>query len=152
MITNAFAMDFTLNRQLINFPMKPPDLAGFHRWDVFLLYKSQSAHPYDQKEIYFFKSFQYVHNNKNDSNSRTSGIESLAQNMKSTTEEGKRTPFELSFLGTKESYITSSSVCDRGSRVYFGLKGGLLEECTVNKNGEEVLCSVVARKPLYVQV
>lgn len=68
------------------------------------------------------------------------------------TESDTPTAFEAHFLGCKESKITSSSIVDRGSRIYLGLEGGVLEECSVKTVEGNDVCSTVACKPLFTQV
>lgn len=68
------------------------------------------------------------------------------------TDSGITTAFEAHFLGSKESKITSSSISDRGSRIYLGLEGGVLEECSVKTVEGNDVCSTVACKPLFTQV
>lgn len=68
------------------------------------------------------------------------------------TDLGITTAFEAHFLGSKESKITSSSISDRGSRIYLGLEGGVLEECSVKTVEGNDVCSTVACKPLFTQV
>eukprot|EP00890_Picochlorum_soloecismus_P006477 jgi/Picsp_1/6830/NSC_04168-R2_dna repair endonuclease xpf-like len=71
--------------------------------------------------------------------------------MPKMSDEGISTAFESHFLGSKESKITSSSIVDGGSRIYLGLEGGVLEECSVKTVEGSDVCSTVACKPLFTQ-
>ena len=68
------------------------------------------------------------------------------------SDEEISTAFEAHFLGSKESKITSSSIVDGGSRIYLGLEGGVLEECSVKTIEGSDVRSTVACKPLFTQV